>query len=202
MPYPNIQFHFLPLAVSYDGRTQATQHGFQAHVGPMRSASRGNILLRSPDPLVAPAIAFNYMSQPQDWEEMRACVRLTREIFVTRPFDAYRGAELQPGADVVADAAIDEFIRAKAETAYHPCGAARMGAAADRTSVVDPQCRVIGVEGLRVADSSIMPQITNGNLNAPTIMIGEKAADHILGRKMPAEDVPAWQAPDWQTRQR
>ena len=200
--YPDIQFHFLPLAVSYDGTSQATQHGFQAHVGPMRSLSRGSILLRSPNPQDAPVIRFNYMSHEADWQEMRACVRLTREIFGTRPFDPYRGAELQPGAGVVTDEAIDAFIRAKVETAYHPCGAARMGAAADRASVVDPHCRVIGVEGLRVVDSSIMPRITNGNLNAPTIMIAEKAADDILGRSLLPEDVPVYEAPDWRTRQR
>ena len=200
--YPDIQFHFLPLAVSYDGKTEATQHGFQAHVGPMRSLSRGNITLRSPDPLAAPIIRFNYMSHELDWQEMRACVRLTREIFGTQPFDAYRGEELQPGADIVTDEAIDTFVRAKVETAYHPSGAARMGAAADRGSVVDPDCRVIGVEGLRVVDSSIMPRITNGNLNAPTIMIAEKGADLILGRSLPPEDVPVYEAPDWRTRQR
>ena len=200
--YPDIQFHFLPLAVSYDGKTEATQHGFQAHVGPMRSLSRGNITLRSPDPLAAPIIRFNYMSHELDWQEMRACVRLTREIFGTQPFDAYRGEELQPGADIVTDEAIDTFVRAKVETAYHPSGAARMGAAADRGSVVDPDCRVIGVEGLRVVDSSIMPRITNGNLNAPTIMIAEKGADLILGRSLPPEDVPVYEAPNWRTRQR
>ena len=203
VPYPDIQFHFLPLAVSYDGKTQATQHGFQAHVGPMRSRSRGSIKLRSPNPPDAPRITFNYMGDERDWQEMRACVRLTREIFLTPPFDAYRGLELQPGADVVEDAAIDDFIRAKVESAYHPSCACRMGAIADVTSVVGPDCRVIGMEGLRVVDSSIMPQITNGNLNAPTLMIAEKAADHILGRQMLAQDdAPVYQAKDWQTRQR
>ena len=194
VPYPDIQYHFLPLAVSYDGKTEATQHGFQAHVGPMRSKSRGSIALRSGDPFEKPLIRFNYMSEGQDWEEMRACVRLTRRIFGQKPFDDFRGEELQPGAGVTGDAAIDAFIRAKVETAYHPCGAARMGGAGDVASVVDPHCRVIGVEGLRVADSSIMPQITNGNLNAPSIMIAEKAADMVLGRTLPALDAAVWTA--------
>ena len=169
----------------------------------MRSKSRGNITLRSPDPAQAPMIRFNYMSDPQDWKEMRACIRLTREIFATAPFDPFRGAELQPGADVVSDEAMDGFIRARAESAYHPSCACRMGAVDDAASVVDPQCRVIGVGGLRVVDSSIMPQITNGNLNAPTIMIAEKAADHVLGNGLLApDDVPVYSAADWRARQR
>ena len=203
VPYPDIQFHFLPMAVSYDGKSLANRHGFQAHVGPMRSKSRGAITLRSPDFRDKPAIAFNYMSHADDWIEMRACVRLTREIFAQAAFAPYRGAEMQPGAAVQSDEDIDAFIRAKVESAYHPSCACKMGAAEDATSVVDAECRVIGIDGLRVADSSIMPQIANGNLNAPTIMIAEKAADHIKGRGMlPATDVPVFAAADWQTRQR
>jgi choline dehydrogenase len=201
--YPDIQFHFLPMAVAYDGSTLAREHGFQAHVGPMRSKSRGSVRLKSPDPAEPPAIRFNYMSDPDDWVEMRACVRLTREIFAQSPFDAYRGREIQPGADCVSDAAIDAFVRERAESAYHPSCSCKMGSAADPFAVVDPETRVIGVEGLRVVDASIMPSIPNGNLNAPTIMLAEKAADMILGRvPLPASNARFHVAPDWETKQR
>lgn len=182
--YPDIQYHFLPLAVRYDGKAAAQGHGFQAHVGPMRSKSRGTVRLASGDPAAAPEIRFNYMSHPDDWAEFRACVRLTRQIFNQPAFTEYRGDEIQPGAGVQTDDQIDAFIRDHAESAYHPCGTARMGAITDPMAVVDPDLKVIGVEGLRVADSSTFPRITNGNLNAPSIMVGEKAADHILGRAM------------------
>ena len=201
--YPDIQYHFLPLAVTYDGQSMAKQHGFQAHVGPMRSKSRGWVRLRSPDPAARPEIRFNYMSHPDDWDEMRACVRLTREIFAQAPFDPYRGEELQPGAHVTDDAAIDAFIRDKVETAYHPSCSCRMGRAEDPMAVVDSQARVIGVEGLRVADASIMPSITTGNLNAPTIMLAEKAADHILGRPpLAPSNADYFVAAAWETAQR
>ncbi len=191
------------MAVAYDGSALASEHGFQAHVGPMRSKSRGSVRLRSADPAEPPRIRFNYMSHPDDWAEMRACVRLTREIFAQKAFDPYRGREIQPGADCVGDEAIDAFVREHVESAYHPCGACKMGSARDPLAVVDPETRVIGVEALRVVDSSIMPSITNGNLNAPTIMIGEKAADLIRGRDpLPASNAPFYVAPDWETRQR
>lgn len=201
--YPDIQYHFLPLAVSYDGKGLASEHGFQAHVGPLRSKSRGWVRLRSPDPREKPRIQFNYMSHEDDWIEMRACVRLTREIFAQSAFDPYRGREIRPGADVVSDEAIDAFVRRDVESAYHPSCTCKMGAKDDRNAVVDPEARVIGVEGLRVVDSSIMPSITSGNLNAPTIMIGEKAADMILGRPpLPASNAPYYEAPNWRTAQR
>jgi choline dehydrogenase len=201
--YPDIQFHFLPMAVAYDGSTLAREHGFQAHVGPMRSKSRGSVRLRSRDPAEPPRIQFNYMSHPDDWGEMRACVRLTREIFAQEAFDPYRGREIQPGADCLGDEAIDAFVREKAESAYHPCGTCKMGARSDPLAVVDPETRVIGLEALRVVDSSIMPTITNGNLNAPTIMLAEKAADLIRGRDpLPPSNAPFYVAPDWERRQR
>ncbi|SIS67622.1 choline dehydrogenase [Phaeovulum vinaykumarii] len=200
--YPDIQYHFLPLAVRYDGKAAAVGHGFQAHVGPMRSKSRGHVRLTGPDPRQAPEILFNYMSHPDDWVEFRRAVRLTREIFGQAAFAPYLRAEIQPGPDVTSDDEIDAFIREHVESAYHPCGTARMGAADDPMAVVDPEARVIGVEGLRVADSSIFPRITNGNLNGPSIMVGEKIADHILGRSLPRAEVTPWIAPDWQTRQR
>jgi choline dehydrogenase len=201
--YPDIQYHFLPLAVSYDGSSLAREHGFQAHVGPMRSGSRGWVRLASADPLQPPKVFFDYMSQPDDWVQMRACVRLTREIFAQPAFDPFRGREILPGSQVQSDAAIDEFIRQQVQSAYHPSCSCRMGSVDDPLAVVDPQTRVIGVEALRVVDSSIMPSITNGNLNAPTIMLAEKAADHILGKPLlPAADAPNFIAPDWQSAQR
>ena len=180
--YPDIQYHFLPVAISYDGTAPAEGHGFQLHVGPMRSKSRGHVRIKSDRADDAPEIKFNYMSHPDDWDEFRKCIRLSREILHQKAMDPFRGPEIQPGDDATSDDAIDAFIREHAESAYHPCGTMRMGAADDPMAVVDPECRVIGVEGLRVADSSIFPRITNGNLNAPSIMTGEKAADHILGR--------------------
>ncbi len=201
--YPDLQFHFLPLAVRYDGKTAARGHGFQAHVGPMRSRSRGSVTLRSADPVEAPVIRFNYMSHEDDWTEFRAGIRLTREIFSQPAFEPYAGAEIQPGAHAQTDADLDAAIREHAESAYHPCGTARMGRRDDPMAVVDPETRVIGVDGLRLADSSVFPQITNGNLNAPSIMVGEKAADHILGRDpLPAANSRPWIHPDWRTAQR
>ena len=201
--YPDIQFHFLPIAVRYDGQTAAEGHGFQAHVGPMRSPSRGSVTLRSADPVANPVIRFNYMSTEKDWSDFRKAIRLTREIFAQEAFAPYRGHEIQPGSAAQSDSDIDGFIRDHAESAYHPCGTARMGAATDPMAVVDPQARVIGVDGLRVADSSIFPRITNGNLNAPSIMVGEKVADMVLGRSpLPAENVEPWINPDWRVSQR
>jgi choline dehydrogenase len=201
--YPNIQFHFLPLAINYDGSALAREHGFQAHVGPMRSSSAGSVRLRSAEARDKPSIRFNYMSRPQDWEEMRACVRLTREIFAQRAFDRYRAREIQPGAGIVTDAQVDAFVRDKAESAYHPSCSCRMGAVSDPQAVVDPEARVIGVEALRVVDSSIMPSITTGNLNAPTIMLAEKAADCIRGNApLPRAELPYYVAPDWEKAQR
>ena len=200
---PDIQYHFLPLAVTYDGQGMASEHGFQAHVGPMRSKSRGWVRLKSADPAESPRIQFNYLTHPDDLVEMRACVRLTREIFAQKAFDPYRGREIQPGADVTSDEAIDAFVREKTESAYHPSCTCRMGPPSDPQAVLDPQMRVIGVEGLRVVDSSAMPSITNANLNAPTIMMAEKAADHILGKPLLApSNAPYYAAPDWQLTQR
>ncbi|KGB81653.1 choline dehydrogenase [Rhodovulum sp. NI22] len=201
--YPDIQYHFLPIAVRYDGKAAAEGHGFQAHVGPMRSASRGAVTLRSADPREDPCIRFNYMSDPQDWEDFRSCIRLTREIFAQEAFRPYVREEIQPGAGAQTDEELNAFIRDHAESAYHPCGTARMGRRDDPMAVVDNQARVIGVDALRLADSSVFPRITNGNLNAPSVMVGEKAADHILGRAplAPLNDAP-WVHPDWQTRQR
>ncbi|MGB7268309.1 MAG: choline dehydrogenase [Albidovulum sp.] len=201
--YPDIQYHFLPIAVRYDGKVAAEGHGFQAHTGPMRSKSRGAITLRSADPNDAPKINFNYMSHPDDWADFRKCVRLTREVFAQEAFKPYVKHEIQPGMGVESSGDIDSFIRDHAESAYHPCGTAKMGRRDDPMAVVDPECKVIGVEGLRVADSSIFPRITNGNLNGPSIMTGEKAADHILGRGMLAPlNFAPWNSENWDDEQR
>ncbi len=201
--YPDIQYHFLPVAIRYDGKAAAQSHGFQAHVGPMRSKSRGSVMLRSANPREKPVIRFNYMSQEDDWADFRHCVRLTREIFGQAAFDPYRGAEIQPGDKVQTDEEIDNFIREHVESAFHPCGTCKMGAVDDPMAVVDAECRVIGVDGLRVADSSIFPRITNGNLNGPSIMVGEKASDHILGRTpLARSNQEPWINPRWQVADR
>ncbi|MFN4272198.1 MAG: choline dehydrogenase [Aliihoeflea sp.] len=201
--YPDIQYHFLPVAIRYDGKAAARMHGFQAHVGPMRSKSRGSVSLRSGEFKDKPLIRFNYMAHEEDWSDFRHCIRLTREIFAQPAFDPFRGAEIAPGADVQSDDEIDAYIREHVESAYHPCGTCRMGRADDERSVVDPECRVIGVDGLRVADSSIFPRITNGNLNAPSIMVGEKAADLILGKTpLPPSNQEPWMNPRWQQADR
>ena len=201
--YPDIQYHFLPLAVRYDGKLPVKGHGFQAHVGPMRSQSRGYVTLRSSDPKEPPKIQFNYMSHESDWIDFRNCIRLTREIFSQPAFEPFADSEISPGKDVQSDEQLNDFIRDNVESAYHPCGTCKMGDKSDPMSVVDPETRVIGVDKLRVADSSIFPQITNGNLNAPSIMVGEKASDHILGKDLlPRSNEMPWIHPDWHTSQR
>ena len=203
VPYPDIQYHFLPVAIRYDGKSAATSHGFQMHVGPMRSDSRGKVSLTSADHRDKPEILFNYMSTDKDWSDFRKCVHLTRELLQQEAFKPFAGGEIQPGNDCQSDDQIDEFIRQHVESAYHPCGTCRMGDPADPMTVVDPQCRVVGIDGLRVVDCSVFPRITNGNLNAPTIVTAEKASDVILGRQAlaPSEMRP-WQHPDWRNVQR
>ncbi|AZV77046.1 choline dehydrogenase [Parasedimentitalea marina] len=200
--YPDIQYHFLPLAISYDGKTLAKGHGFQVHVGTKRSKSRGWVRLRSADSCDLPRVRFNYMTHPEDRPEMRACIRLTREIFAQPAFAPYRGKELAPGDACQSDDSIDQFITDKVESAYHPCGTCRMGD--DAAAVVDPKTmRVKGVQGLLVVDSSVMPQATAGDLNAPTLMLAERASDLIRGRALPAaQDAPLLAAPDWALSQR
>ena len=201
--YPDIQYHFLPIAVRYDGKAAAEGHGFQTHTGPMRSLSRGSVSLRSGDPKAPPKILFNYMSHDQDWDDFRRCIRLTREIIGQDAFKPYYKSEIQPGVNLQSDDELNGFIREHVESAYHPCGTCRMGRADDPMAVVDPEARVIGVEGLRLADSSIFPRVTNGNLNGPSIMTGEKAADHILGRTpLAPSNLEPWINPNWQTSQR
>lgn len=199
--YPDIQYHFLPLAISYDGQTLAEGHGFQVHVGTKRSKSRGFVRLRDARPDSLPRVRFNYMSHPDDWLEFRSCIRFTREIFAQAAFAPYRGSELAPGDAARSDAEIDSFMRRKLESAYHPCGTCRMGT--DDRAVTSPDGRVRGVDGLRVVDASLMPQATAGDLNAPTLALAERIADLIRNRHLPAaEAAPLLADPHWATRQR
>lgn len=180
--WPNLQYHFLPVAVNYDGTDAIKLHSFQAHVGSMRSPSRGRVRLTSTSPHDHPSVLFNYMSTEQDWREFRAGIRITRDIFAQPALRAYTGAELLPTDKAQTDAELDAFVREHAETAYHPSCTNKMGASHDNMAVVDGFGRVHGLEGLRVIDASIMPQVVAGNLNAPTIMMAEKIADAIRGR--------------------
>lgn len=199
--WPDIQYHFLPAAMRYDGRSAFDGHGFQVHVGHNKPKSRGRIQIRSADVREAPSILFNYLQCQADIEGFRACVRLTRNIIGQPAFDPYRDSEIQPGEQVQTDEEIDAFVRANGESAYHPSCACRMGT--DALAVVDPTTRVHGIEGLRVVDSSIFPTITNGNLNSPTIMLAERAADLIKGKGMlPAAGVEVYTDPEYATRQR
>ncbi|MGM0576037.1 MAG: choline dehydrogenase [Myxococcota bacterium] len=201
--HPNLQHHFLPLAINYDGSSPASGHGFQAHVGPMRPTSRGYVRIRSADPEVPPAVLFNYMSTDNDRQEMREAVRLTREIIHRSAFDPYRGPELNPGAKVETDEEIDAFVRSHGESAYHPSCSCAMGPASDPMAVVDAEARVHGVEGLRVVDTSVMPDLVSGNTDAPTIMLAEKLSDAIRGvDPLPPSDAPTWVHPEWETTQR
>jgi len=202
LSYPDIQFHFLPVAISYDGQTLAQSHGFQVHVGTKRSKSRGWVRLRDKSPHSLPRVRFNYMSHADDWHVMRQCIRFTREIFGQEALDAYRGQELAPGNGAQSDEALDAFIAPKVESAYHPCGTCRMGN--DPEAVVDSQCRVRGIGQLRVVDASIMPQATAGDLNAPTIMLAERASDLIRTSAAlpPHEEAPILVDARWRELQR
>ncbi|WP_105901119.1 choline dehydrogenase [Vibrio gangliei] len=203
LKWPNIQYHFLPAAMRYDGRAAFDGHGFQVHVGPNKPESRGQVRIESNDPHAKPRIEFNYISTEQDRQDWRDCIRLTREILAQPAMDDFRGREIQPGLEVESDQAIDQWVKENVESAYHPSCTCKMGANDDPMAVVDKECRVLGINKLRVIDSSVFPVIPNGNLNAPTIMVAERAADMILGRPLlSSADVPVWIAPDWQHTQR
>ena len=185
---PDIQNHFMPMAITR-GNTWPDRHSYQINVCQLRQESRGYLALRSRDPRQHPLIEPNYLQTDNDVRVMRAGVKITREILAQPAFDEFRGAEMIPGADQTSDEAIDAFVREHSETCYHPCGSCKMGADSDHQAVVDPSLQVRGIEGLRVVDASIMPNIVSGNLNGPTIMIAEKAADMILGREaLPSAD--------------
>ncbi len=191
--WPNIQYHFLPVAINYNGSNPIKIHSFQAHMGSMRSPSRGRIHLRSKDPRQHPSILFNYMAAEQDWQEFRAGIRITRDIIRQPALAPYAGREISPGAALQSDAELDAFVRQHAETAFHPSCSNAMGYG--EMAVVDAQGRVHGMDGLRVVDASIMPEIITGNLNAPTIMMAEKIADAIRGRApLPRVEVPYYSA--------
>ncbi|XP_028849471.1 choline dehydrogenase, mitochondrial [Denticeps clupeoides] len=193
--HPDIQFHFLPSQVIDHGRVSPKMEAYQVHVGPLRSTSIGWLKLKSRNPLDHPLLHPNYLSTDSDVWEFRQCVKLSREIFAQKAFDEFRGPEIQPGPSVKSDAEIDAFVRQKADSAYHPSCTCKMGGASDRMAVVDPQTRVYGLEGLRVVDASVMPSVVSGNLNAPTIMIAEKAADMIKGLPpLSAPNVPVYQS--------
>jgi choline dehydrogenase len=201
--WPDIQYHFLPAAMRYDGNAAFDGHGFQVHVGPNKPRSRGRVWIRSNDPRDKPRILFNYLQHEEDRADWRTCIRLTREILAQPALDDYRGPEIQPGEDVRGDDRIDAWVRANAESAYHPSCTCRIGADDDPLAVLDPDCRVRGIERLRVVDSSVFPTVTNGNLNAPTIMVGERAADLIKGvEPLPPSNAPYHVDEQWETRQR
>ncbi|WP_215782245.1 choline dehydrogenase [Paludibacterium sp. B53371] len=179
--YPNLQFHFQPLAGHDEGDGAPPAHGLQCHVGPMRSPSRGQVRLRTRHPLDPPRLQFNYMAHEDDWVEFRRAIRITRDIMSQSALARFRLEEQQPGSAAWRDSDLDYFILRHAESALQPCGSCKMGSSADAMAVVDGQGRVHGIAGLRVVDASIMPRILSGNLNAATIMLAEKIADHVRG---------------------
>ena len=201
--HPDIQYHFLPAAMRYDGKAAVKGHGFQLHVGPNKPKSRGYIHAKTPYVNDKPLIKFNYMDNNEDIEAFRACIRLSREIINQPAFDEFRGDEIQPGVDITSDGAIDAWIRENAESAYHPSCSCKIGGDNDPMAVLDSKCKLRGIDKLRVVDSSIFPTITNGNLNAPTIMVAERASDLILGNTpLKPSNVKSHIAKNWQDKQR
>ena len=179
--YPNLQYHFLPLAIRYDGKAPQEGHGFQLHVGPMNTDVRGSVKIKSANPDVYPEIKFNYLSTKQERKEWIEAIHCSRKLIEQSAFDELRGEELAPGKHVQSDEEILDFVAREGESAYHPSCTCKMGDKSDPMAVVDAELKVIGIEGLRVVDASVMPYVTNGNLYAPVMMIGEKAADMIIG---------------------
>lgn len=199
--FPNLQHHFLAVAMNYDGSLPTNGHGFQIHLSQMRPTSRGHVKLRSKDPRDPPILQFNHFQTENDRQEIRDGIPLSREIIAQKAFDPYRGRELAPGPDVRSDEEIDAYARATGETEHHPAGSCAMGS--DEMAVVDGETRVHGLDGLRVVDASIMPHIVSANLNGPTIMIAEKAADLIAGKTPLEPDYrPFYRAKDYETSQR
>ena len=201
VPWPNLMFHFLPIAIRYDGSVSTEGHGYQFHIGPMFSNSTGWVRIQSDDPFQKPKMLFNYLSTPEDRREWTEAIEVARNIMGQPAFAPFNGGEISPGPDVASDEAVLDWVRADAETALHPSCTARMGT--DEMGVVDPaSMRVHGVDGLRVVDASVMPTLTNGNIYAPVMMTAEKSADLILGNTpLPASDVPQYRhgvsEPDW-----
>jgi len=200
---PDIQYHFLPAAMRYDGTPSISGHGFQVHVGPNKPKSRGRVKITSADTAASPSILFNYLAADEDRDAWRRCIRLTREIINQPAMDSYRGEEIQPGAQVASDEEIDRWVRENVESAYHPAGTCKMGRADDPLSVVDAECRVHGLDNLRVIDASVFPTLPNGNINAPVIMVAEKMADKLLGLpRLPSAAVAIPLPQQWETLQR
>ncbi|MEH6443459.1 MAG: choline dehydrogenase [Oceanospirillaceae bacterium] len=203
LEWPNIQYHFLPAAMRYDGGQAIDGHGFQVHVGPNKPSSRGRMWIKSNDPLDKPNILFNYITTEQDKQDWRDCIRLTREIMNQQSLTPFRGETIQPSEDIQSDEQIDTWVKENVESAYHPSCTCKIGADDDEMAVLNNQCQVRGIAQLRVVDSSVFPTITNGNLNAPTIMVAEKAADLILGNTPLATlNAPVWIDSNWQQQQR
>ena len=199
--FPNLQIALLGIAVAEGSAEFMKQHAFQLQISNQRPLSKGHLRLTSPDPYAAPAISTNMLGHPEDMEELKAGFHLTREVLRQPALAAYAGDEIFPGAAVQADEALEDWIRATCYSSYHPCGTCRMGS--DDRAVVDPSCRVRGIDRLRVADGSIMPIIPSANLNCPTMMIGEKAADMIAGKPpLQPSDLPYFVDPRWQSEQR
>jgi len=203
LEWPNIQYHFLPAAMRYDGNAAFAGHGYQVHVGPNKPSSRGKVKIVNDNPHTKPDILFNYIQTAQDKQDWRDCIRLTREILLQKALEVYRGGEIQPGDEINSDDEIDAWVRANVESAYHASCTCKMGAETDPMAVVDNRGRVHGVEKLRVVDSSIFPTIPNGNLNGPTLMVAEKLADDILGNQpLPKSNAAVCIASEWQSKQR
>ncbi|MDB0022117.1 choline dehydrogenase [Candidatus Pseudothioglobus singularis] len=203
LKWPNIQYHFLPAAMRYDGNAAMDGHGYQVHAGVNKVTSRGNVRINSSDPKVKPTIIFNYMETEQDRQDWRDCIRLTREILSQPALDDFNAGEASPGIDVSSDEEIDTWVRANVESAYHPSCSCKMGSLDDPMTVVNNQGQVNGIESLRVIDSSVFPTIPNGNLNGPTIMLAEKMADSVLGQKpLISSNVNVWIDSRWKELQR
>lgn len=201
--HPDLQLTFMSLAIKPGTAESMREHAFQVHIDLMRPTSLGRVRLQGTSPDQAPQIVFNYLATERDRADMRAAVRLVRDIVEQPAFDALRGDEISPGSECQSDDALDSWARATTETGYHAAGTCKMGPASDPEAVVDPELRVHGINGLRVVDASIMPVIVSGNTNAPTIMIAEKASDMILGHPAPdASRAAVWVHPDWQNKQR
>ena len=190
--HPNLQYHFLPIAIRYDGTSPEGGHGYQVHIGPMYSDVRGWVRIDSTDPRRHPAVRFNYLSTENDRREWAEAVRIARDVLNQPAFDEFNGGEVSPGPDVETDEQIIDWVARDAETALHPSCTARMGV--DELAVVHPDTlRVHGAEGLRVVDASVMPNVSNGNIYAPTMMIAERAADLILGNTpLPPDHAPVY----------
>ena len=203
LEWPNIQYHFLPAAMRYDGNAAMSGHGYQVHAGVNKVNSRGSIKINSSEAEAKPTILFNYLEDKQDIQDWRDCIRLTREILNQPSLDEFNAGEASPGDNINSDDEIDAWVRANVESAYHPSCSCKMGDLEDTMTVVDNEGRVNGIQSLRVIDSSIFPTIPNGNLNGPTIMLAEKMADVVLGKTpLKAMNNDVWIDPSWKKTQR